>query len=63
MYMNKKLLNQLGIGILVIIIISIFLSVTNIVPGKYLDETITFSGCIVGIIIFINFRKEKRNNK
>ncbi len=57
--MNKKIMNQIGIGILIMIIVSVVLVTTDIVSGKYLDTIITITGCIIGLILFFNIRKEK----
>jgi glycopeptide antibiotics resistance protein len=61
--MNKKIVNQIGISILIMIILSIILTVTDIVPGKYLDSIITLSGGIIGLIFFIIIRREKSRYK
>ena len=53
-------MNQLGIGILAMIVISVVLVSTDIVQGKYLDKIITATGCTIGLVLFINFRKEKK---
>jgi len=56
--MDKSILNYLGIGILVIIIISTTLSLTGLIPGKLGDSIITGSGLIIAIIIFILIKKK-----
>ena len=53
-------MNQLGIGILAMIVISVVLVSTDIVQGKYLDKIITATGSIIGLVLFINFRKKKK---
>lgn len=61
--MNKKIINQIGIGILIMIIISVVLVLTDIVPGDYLDMIITIVGSIIGLILYLKFRKDKKNKK
>jgi hypothetical protein len=58
--MNKNILNQIGIGVLIMMVVSVILVTTDIVPGKYLDTIITATGCIIGLVLFLNIRKEKK---
>jgi len=57
--MNKFLINILGIGILAIIIISVVLTVTRIIPGKMGDLIIIGSSFVIAIIMLYFLRKKK----
>ena len=60
--MNKKIIKQVGIAAFIMIIVSVILVTTNFVPGQYLDKIITGTACIIGLILFLNSRKEKKND-
>jgi hypothetical protein len=54
--MNKSILNILGIGIFIIIVISIILVFTGILPGKTGDIIIILSSLIIAMVILYYLR-------
>jgi len=60
--MNKSILNILGIGILVIIIISVVLTFTGVIPGRLGDLIILGSSIVIALIMFYFIRIKKKNS-
>lgn len=58
--MNKSILNISGIGILVIIILTVLLTLMGIIPGKLGDYFIIASSLIIAIIIFYFLKLKKK---
>ena len=58
--MNKSILNILGVGIFVIIIISVALTFTGLIPGKIGDLIIIGSSIIIALIMFYFLRIKKK---
>jgi c-di-AMP phosphodiesterase-like protein len=54
---NKRILNLLGIGVFILILIVILLSVTGLISGQYGDLIITLSGVLIGIFL-LYFKKK-----
>ena len=59
--MDKRVLNILSIGILVIILVSVSLSLTDFIPRQWGDTLITGTSLVVGIIMLYLIRKKKRS--
>ncbi len=58
--MNKSLLNAVGIGILVIITISVLLTITGVMDGKLGDYIIMITSLVTAVSITIYIRRNKR---
>jgi hypothetical protein len=56
--MNKSLINILGIGMLAIIIISVALTLTGIIPGKMGDLIIIGNSFVIAIIMLYFLKKK-----
>jgi len=61
--MDKSIMRILSVGILAIIVISVGLFLTGMIPGAWADRIITFAGIAVGLIIFILIRRKKNEEK
>lgn len=60
--MNKSLFSILGVAILSIIIISVILTFSGIIPGKLGDYAIMGSSFIIAIIVLIYLKKKKNQD-
>ncbi|RMG21272.1 MAG: hypothetical protein D6732_27460 [Methanobacteriota archaeon] len=61
--MNKTIYNAIAIGVLAIIVISLTLKLTGLVPDRVGDLIMVFSSFVIAIIIYFVIRKQKREEE